>query len=87
MPHLGNVVYLLGAGPLTLHDTYLGLTPFPHQLRWLGYPLTLVSAGCGAVMGVWIFRAARSVVDLVRSPWPVEAAGDGAVQRMRRCFA
>jgi hypothetical protein len=62
MPYLGNIVYLVGAGPLTLSSSYNGLGAYPHRADWIGYPLTLATIPCAIVAAVWIRRSARSAI-------------------------
>jgi hypothetical protein len=71
MPYLGNVVYLLGAGPPTLNDTYYQAAYFPHHPAWFGYVLSLLSTVGGIYAGGLLRRA---VSPLGRLLWPSKPA-------------
>jgi hypothetical protein len=77
MPHLANVVYLLGAGPPTIQDVYQGLAPRLHGAPWLGYVLTVVSIGCGLVAAAWGGPVVRGLWSEARAVMKGEAEGGG----------
>ena len=60
MPYLGNLVYILGAGPLTIYESYIGHAPYLHRPVALGWALSGVTVVCGVIAGAWVLRAARS---------------------------
>jgi Dolichyl-phosphate-mannose-protein mannosyltransferase len=66
MPYLGNLVFLFGAGPLTLYETYTGRAAFPHQGIWFGYLLSALTTVGGVFAAVWIATAVREVRSFFR---------------------
>jgi hypothetical protein len=70
MPYLGNVVYLLGAGPPTLNDAYYEAAYFPHHPAWFGYVLSLLSTVGGVYAGALLRRTISQLRRLVHPPTP-----------------
>jgi len=87
MPYLSNTVYVLGIGPLTIADVYLGRSPFPHRPWAVGVALTALSTFGGVYAATWLVAAGRRVA--MRLAWlrataaPADAAAGEDVARDR----
>jgi hypothetical protein len=76
-PYLTNVVWLLGAGPPTLYETYVGRSPLPHHPAYLGFALSALTTVAGAHAVVWLGRALARIagsLGAAASPGPRDRA-------------
>lgn len=62
MPYLENIFHLLGLGPPTILDSYLGVSPPIHNTLWFGVLLTVVTT----ISGVY---AVALLLPSVRTAW------------------